>query len=422
MKVLVIGRGGREHCLARSLAESDSVERVFWTPGNGASTETVENPGIPENDFDALAGFVRGQGVDLAVVGPEAPLVAGIADRFREEGLTVFGPSAAGARIEGSKLFAKQLMQGGSIPTAAYRKFTRVEEAVEHMSRSEPPFVIKADGLAAGKGVSIVRSVEEGREMLRLMLEERVFGESGSTVVVEEYLSGEEATMLALCDGERVIPLISSQDHKQVFDGDTGPNTGGMGAIAPAPVVTPKIMGRVVERILLPLVEQLREAGIHYRGIIYAGLMVSEGQPRVVEFNCRFGDPEAEAVIPLLESDLGETLYRTAVGDLGGLTLHWKRAYACDVVMASGGYPGPYTKNMEISGLETVEDQDLLVYHAGTRRDGDRVFTDGGRVLNVVGVGDTLRGAVDRAYRGVEAVTFQDAHYRRDIGFRGLRL
>ncbi|MFW6181882.1 MAG: phosphoribosylamine--glycine ligase, partial [Spirochaetota bacterium] len=252
------------------------------------------------------------------------------------------------------------------------------------------------------------------------MLEERVFGENGARVVVEEYLHGEEATVLALCDGADVVPLISSQDHKPALDGDQGPNTGGMGAIAPAPVVTPRVMGRVIDRILLPLVDLLREEGVEYRGVIYAGLMISEEEPKVVEFNCRFGDPEAEAVLPLLESDLAEALHRAATGSLRGMTLQWKRAWACDVVMASGGYPGAYRKGMEISGLDGAEEEDLVVYHAGTRREQGRVLTDGGRVLNVVGIGHTLRAAVDRAYRGVSRISFQGAHYRRDIGWRGL--
>jgi phosphoribosylamine--glycine ligase len=423
MKVFVIGSGGREHALAVSFARSDRVENLFWTPGNGATPDLAENPGIPSDDIGKLAGFAAEEGIDLTVVGPEVPLVAGIADAFAERGLSLFGPTRSGALLEGSKEFAKEIMREQGIPTASYETFTDSSSALDYLKGASPPYVIKADGLAAGKGVTVAGSLEEAGEALQDLFERRVFGASGDRVIVEEYLSGEEATVLALCDGERVLPLLSSQDHKPVFDGDRGPNTGGMGAIAPAPVVTAEVMGRVTDRVLLPLVAGLRSRNIAYRGVVYAGLMISGGEPSVVEFNCRFGDPEAEALLPLLESDLTDAVEGCVRGDLRGCVLSWREGYACDVVLASGGYPGSYEKGRAIDGLdEAGRLPDVHVYHAGTKRDGDRTVTAGGRVLNVVGLGRRLRDAVERSYDAVEKIRFEGAHCRRDIGHHGLHL
>jgi phosphoribosylamine--glycine ligase len=421
VNTLVVGSGGREHAIAHSLKKSPLVSRLFWTPGNAAVEEIAENPGIPAGDFPALLAFAKKESIGLTVIGPEAPLVDGLADLFAENGLDALGPAAAGARIEGSKAFAKGLMAAAGIPTAVHAEFTSKREALAYIETRPPPYVIKADGLAAGKGVSIARSEAEAAEALGDLLDKKVFGESGLRVVVEDFLAGEEATVLALCDGAHVLPLLSSQDHKPLFDGDRGPNTGGMGAISPAPALSEAVMGRVMERVLLPLVAELRRRGVQYRGVIYAGLMVRDGEPSVVEFNCRLGDPEAEAVLPLLRSDLCELLLRTAKGDLKGCGVEWREAYACDVVLVSGGYPGRYDKGAEILGLERREDdEDVIVFHAGTRKSGARTLTDGGRVLNVVGLGKSLGEAVGRAYGRVPTIRFEGMFYRKDIGFRGL--
>jgi phosphoribosylamine--glycine ligase len=422
LNVLILGSGGREHAIAHALARSSLVDTLFWTPGNAATRDLAENPRIPLDNFDSLIAFARKEHIELTVVGPEVPLVEGIADAFSEEGLDIFGPSAEGARIEGSKAYAKKLMEEKSVPTASFREYSNRTDALRALRGEEPPFVIKADGLAAGKGVCIVHSEDEAERVLTDIFEKGVFGESGRTVVIEEYLQGEEATVLALCDGKNVVPLISSQDHKPIHDGDKGPNTGGMGAIAPAPVVSASVMGRVVDTVLLPLVEAMSERGIDYRGVIYVGLMIREERPFVVEFNCRFGDPEAEAVLPLMRSDLCETLLRTVHGELDNHTIAWHRGYACDVVLVSGGYPGHYEKGHIITGLESLRDiENLTVYHAGTKESGGDVQTSGGRVLNIVGTGQTLEEAIDVAYSHVEKVFFDGMFYRTDIGFRGMQ-
>jgi phosphoribosylamine--glycine ligase len=422
VKVLVLGSGGREHAIAHSLSRSSLVDTLYWTPGNAATEEVAENPRIQLDDMDGLATFARNEAIGLTIVGPEIPLVAGISDFFHENGLTVFGPSADGARIEGSKSFAKKIMRDKGIPTASSKEFTDKISALKALSEEEPPYVLKADGLAAGKGVIIARSLKEAENALTDMFDNKVFGASGLKVVVEDFLEGEEATVLALCDGKNIVPLISSQDHKPVHDGDRGPNTGGMGAIAPAPVVSPRILDRTFDTILIPLVEAFTEQNIDYRGIIYAGLMIKEEYPSVVEFNCRFGDPEAEAVLPLLESDLGEALLCTAKGDLENLTLSWKKGYACDVVLVSGGYPGKYEKEQLITGLDRARGvENLIVFHAGTKKSGKEVLTDGGRVLNVVGMGSSLKDAIDYTYSHVDKFFFDGVFYRTDIGFRGMK-
>ncbi len=422
MKVLVLGSGGREHTIAHTLAKSSMVDTLYWTPGNAATRALAENPGLPLDDMDALASFAGDEGIDLTVVGPEIPLVAGITDVFHQNGLTVFGPTAQGARIEGSKSFAKQLMREKGIPTASSREFTDKISALKALRQAEPPYVLKADGLAAGKGVIVARSLDEVENALTDVFDHSVFGVSGLKVLIEDFLEGEEATVLALCDGKNILPLISSQDHKPIHDGDKGPNTGGMGAIAPAPVVSPRVMDRVIDTILLPLIEAFAEQKIDYRGVIYAGLMIKEGYPYVVEFNCRFGDPEAEVVFPLMESDLCEALLCTVKGELKNHTLTWKKGYACDVVLVSGGYPGSYEKEQLITGLDTVQGiENLTVFHAGTREAGKEVLTNGGRVLNVVGTGKTLKEAIDFTYSHVDKIFYDGIFYRTDIGFRGMK-
>ncbi len=422
MNVLVLGSGGREHALAYKISQSKLLDRLFWTPGNGATEEIAENPHIELDDFESLVKFARENKIDLTVVGPEAPLVKGIADIFDENGLKIFGPFSRGAMIEGSKIFAKNLMKEAGIPTAEYRAFYDEKSAKTYLNEIKPPYVIKADGLAAGKGVVITEDKESAYKVLDDMFEKKIFGESGTRVVIEEFLAGEEATVLALFDGESIVPLISSQDHKPVFDNDRGPNTGGMGAIAPAPVVNDRVMQRVLERILLPLKNSFKEKNILYRGVVYAGLMIVDENPYVVEFNCRFGDPEAEAVLPLLESDILELLLLTAKGRLNESSLKWKNGYCCDVVLCSGGYPGKYEKGKEIHGLENLKNRDdVFVFHAGTKKVDGRLVTNGGRVLNIAALGDTLKSAIDKAYRYVDMVSFDGVHFRRDIGYRGLK-
>ncbi|MBN2322592.1 MAG: phosphoribosylamine--glycine ligase [Spirochaetes bacterium] len=422
MKVLVVGGGGREHAIAWMLNKSNLVDTLYWTPANGGCEDLCENPGIAADDTESLLRFAKGESIDLTVVGPEVPLVRGITDVFNAEGLCVFGPSKQGAMIEGSKGYAKALMKRRGIPTADFREFTDRASAASFLENKTPPYVLKADGLAAGKGVIVAFSQQEAETALCDMFDRKVFGESGSRVVVEEFLEGEEATVLALTDGKTIVPLISSQDHKAAYDDDKGPNTGGMGAIAPAPVVTDTVMGRVMDRILVPLVEELSSLDIDYRGVVYAGLMIKDADPYVVEFNCRFGDPEAEAVFPLMHSDLCDLILRTVRCELNGVRLDWKDAFCCDVVLASGGYPGKYKNGMPVTGVEKAEAmEEIAVFHAGTKLEGDTLLTNGGRVLNIAGTGRTLREAIDTAYRGVDAIRFEGAHCRRDIGHHALK-
>ncbi len=422
MKILIIGSGGREHALAYVIAKSSLVDKIFWTPGNPGARKIAEIPKVSADDFSSLIAFVKKERIDLTIVGPEAPLVGGITDAFRESNLTIFGPTSSGAQIEGSKSFAKELMAKKGIPTARFQKYSDKGTALSAIKAGKPPWVIKVDGLAAGKGVSIVETAQEADTILSDIFERKIFGMSGQSVIVEDFLEGEEATVLAICDGKHILPLLSSQDHKPVYDGDMGPNTGGMGAIAPAPVVSTRVMDRVIDKILVPLVEELISRGIDYRGVIYAGLMIKDEEPYVVEFNCRFGDPEAEAIFPLIEPDLGETILMALEGNLRQHTIRWKNGYACDVVLVSGGYPGSYEKGKPIMGLELLDGvEDLTVFHAGTRETGDGVVTSGGRVLNIVGTGSSLKKAIDHTYKHVEKVSFEGMHYRKDIGFRGMR-
>ena len=422
MKVLVVGGGGREHALAWKIARSPRVDRVYVAPGNAGTALVAENVPIGAEDVEALAGFAEGEGIDLTVVGPEAPLVQGIVDRFRERGLRVFGPSASAARLEGSKAFAKAVMERYGVPTAGYREFTDPEAARAHVREHGAPLVVKADGLAAGKGVTVARTVEEALAAVDAIMVDRAFGEAGARIIVEECLEGEEASFLAFCDGRRVLPMASSQDHKPVFDDDQGPNTGGMGAYSPAPVVTPELFDEIMETVMRPVVEGLARDGIPYVGVLYAGLMIRDGRPKVLEFNCRFGDPECQPIVMRMKGDLVPVLEACIDGDLDRVSLEWDPRAAVCVVMASGGYPGSYRKGIEIRGLdEAAALEDVVVFHAGTRREGDRVVTAGGRVLGVTALGDDIPAAIRRAYEAVERISWEGAHYRRDIGRKALR-
>ena len=425
MKVLVVGGGGREHALCVALAKSPKVDKVFCAPGNGGIAAVAEcRSDLLVSDLDGLVEFAKATRIDLTVVGPEAPLVAGIVDRFKEAGLRVFGPSKAAAQLEGSKDFAKRMMLANNVPTAAHRTFSEAAEARDHIEQCEVfPIVVKADGLAAGKGVSVCESKAEGLAALDEMMNARRFGDAGTTVVIEEFLRGEEASVHAITDGETLYVLPSSQDHKRVGEGDTGPNTGGMGAYSPAPVVeVGDLMDRIVKTILIPTLHGLKREGIPFSGVLYAGLMITKGGPRVLEYNVRFGDPETQVLLPRMQNDLFGVLFAAAEGKLDEVEDIAVDPRTCvGVVMASGGYPGAYQGGKAIQGLDRAGARpDVLVYHAGTRRSGERLVTAGGRVLCVSALGEGFRGACDRAYEAVDDIHFEGAYCRRDIGWRAL--
>lgn len=421
MKVLVIGGGGREHALVWKIAQSPLVTRVYCAPGNPGIGEIAENVPLAVDDLVGLLDFARTHDIDLTVVGPELPLSLGIVDLFEEYGLTIFGARRNAAIIEASKAFSKDLMKKYQVPTAAYGVFEEVAPAVAFIDQVGVPIVIKADGLAAGKGVIIAQSREEAVATVQDMLTGNAFGSAGSRVVIEEFLVGEEASFLAFTDGKAIIPLASAQDHKAVFDGDKGPNTGGMGAYSPAPVVTQAIHDKVMAEVMRRTVDGMAAEGRPYRGVLYAGLMINGDEVKVLEFNARFGDPECQPLLMRLKSDIVPVLLAVAKGDLGGIALEWHDKAAVCVVMAAGGYPADYRKGDPIRGLdEAAALEELFVFHAGTtRRDGE-VVTAGGRVLGVTALGGTVREAIDRAYQGVGAIDWEGVHYRKDIGAKAL--
>ena len=418
MRVLVIGGGGREHALAWKLAASPRVEKVWCAPGNPGISEVAECVSLDITDNTALVTFAWENKIDLTIVGPEAPLAGGIVDVFAAHGLKIFGPTKAAAAIEGSKAFAKNLMKKYGIPTAGYEVFTDAAAAKDYIRAQGVPIVVKADGLAAGKGVVVAETLDQALAAVDMVMTDAVFGTAGARVVIEEFMQGEEASLLAFTDGKTVVPMVSAQDHKRVYDNDQGPNTGGMGAYAPAPVVTPQVLDRVMKEVLQPAVDAMRLEGCPYVGCLYAGLMISGGAPKVVEFNARFGDPETQVVLPLLESDLATVLEACVDGVLDKTTVAWKSGAAVCVVMAAGGYPGDYKKGDVITGLDEAKKTGATVFHAGTAfRDG-RVVTNGGRVLGVTAEdGDVLR-AIAKAYAAVDAISFTGAHYRKDIAHR----
>jgi len=420
MKVLVVGSGGREHTLVWALARSPSVTEVLAAPGNPGMRDTAVCHDVPADDLEALTALAVREEVDLVVVGPELPLTLGLADRLREAGVACFGPGADGARLEGSKAWCKDLMQKAGVPTAAYRTFTDADSALAWLDEGEGGIVVKASGLAAGKGSIVCADRIQARAAVTEIMVERRFGEAGDEVVIEELLEGEETSILALTDGRVLLPLVASQDHKAVGEGDTGLNTGGMGAYAPAPVADPMVLGRVHEQVLGPLLGALQAEGIDYRGVLYAGLMIDrEGQPRVIEFNCRFGDPENQVVLPLVEGDLARALFDAANGDLDPGSLGIADGAAVCVVLASGGYPGSYEKGLPIRGLEEEADE-VIVFHAGTKDVEGRIVTAGGRVLGVTALAPDIRTAVERAYARVETIGFEGMYYRSDIAWRAL--
>ncbi|MDH3439591.1 MAG: phosphoribosylamine--glycine ligase [Gammaproteobacteria bacterium] len=423
MKVLIIGSGGREHALAWKCAASDRVDEVIVAPGNaGTALEPgVRNVPVNAEDIDALLDLASGEAVDLSIVGPEVPLVAGIVDRFRAAGHACFGPDAAGARLEGSKAFTKDFLAKYDIPTARYRNFDDVETALDYVREQGAPIVIKADGLAAGKGVVVAQTLAEAEDAVTSMLSGSSFGAAGARIVVEEFLEGEEASFIVITDGNSVLSLASSQDHKARDEGDSGPNTGGMGAYSPASVVTPEIEARILEQVINPTLAGLRAEGITYTGFLYAGLMITpDGIPKVIEFNCRMGDPETQPIMTRLRSDLVELCEATLDGRLGDVQADWDSRAALGVVMAAGGYPASYAKGRTISGLDESSGDDVKVFHAGTSIEGDDVVTSGGRVLCVVGLGDSVSAASRRAYECVDSIDWDDVYFRRDIGHRAI--
>ena len=422
MKVLVIGSGGREHALAWKLKQSEGVTEVIAAPGNAgtAAEEGIRNVAIDVLDFDGLINLAKEEDVGFTMVGPEVPLVAGVVDRFQADGLACFGPSQGAAQLEGSKAFTKEFLARYDIPTGAYEAFTNPDQAVTYIKRQGAPIVVKADGLAAGKGVVVAQSEEEAIAAVQDMLSGNAFGDAGARVVIEEFLVGEEASFICLCDGETALPFASSQDHKARDDGDRGPNTGGMGAYSPAPVVDEAMHAKIMEQVIYPTLEGMAKDGVPYTGFLYAGLMITpEGVPKVIEFNCRFGDPECEPIMMRLESDLLAVCQSALATDLANTQLQFDARVALGVVMAAGGYPLDYDKGDAISGLE----KELLgtkVFHAGTTDQGGEVVTNGGRVLCVVGMGSSVTTAQARAYERVDLIGWRNRYFRKDIGYRAI--
>jgi phosphoribosylamine---glycine ligase len=421
MKLLVVGSGGREHALAWKLAQSPRVQKVYVAPGNGGTATEPGLENVPLTDIRSLAAFAARESVHLTVVGPEAPLAAGIVDEFRAKGLRIFGPTRNAAQLESSKDFAKQFMIRHSIPTAAYATFSDPAKAVEYIERKGAPIVVKADGLAAGKGVVVATTVAEAKAAVAMMLGDKRFGEAGARVVIEDCLVGEEASFIVMCDGAHVLALATSQDHKRLKDADQGPNTGGMGAYSPAPVVTPKIHAKVMREIILPTVAGMAKDGLPYTGFLYAGLMIDPaGNAKTLEFNCRLGDPETQPIILRLKSDLLDLLEHAVAGTLDQVEADWDRRCALGVVLAAAGYPENPRKGDSIEGLGKPTD-DTHVFHAGTRLEGQTVLTDGGRVLCVTALGDSVKMAQRRAYEALEPIRFAGMQLRRDIGHRAIK-
>ncbi|MBM3255318.1 MAG: phosphoribosylamine--glycine ligase [Candidatus Omnitrophica bacterium] len=425
MKVLIIGSGGREHALAWKIAQSSLADKLFCAPGNAGISRVAECTDIKAEDIKGLLAFAKKERIDFTVVGPEIPLSLGIVDEFQNHKLKVFGPNKKAARLEASKVFAKQLMARYQVPTADFKIFDNLEEAKRHIEKNGAPCVIKADGLAAGKGVVVAKSQEEATAALKSIMQDKVFGDAGARVIIEDCLEGQEASIIVVTDSREVIPLACSQDHKRIYDGDLGPNTGGMGAYSPAPIVSNELFKEIMDKVIHRTIDGLAREGIDYKGILYAGIMLTKEGPRTLEFNVRFGDPETQAILPRLKSDLLEVMLAASeqklnnVSRLGGLS--WdSRACVC-VVMASKGYPGDYQKGQEISGLdETAKMKDVVVFHAATADSKGKYLTSGGRVLGVAGLGNTIYDAISRSYQAVDKISFEGAHYRKDIGKKAL--
>ena len=421
MRILVIGGGGREHTLAWKLSQSKNVEKMYAIPGNPGMEKIAEcNSAISISDNDALVAFAKAHKIDLTVVGPELPLANGVVDAFEAAGLKAFGPSKVAAEIEGSKAFSKWLMKKYDIPTAKFEVFTDAEAARAYVNKQGAPIVIKADGLAAGKGVIVATTLKQAIEAVDSIMCDQTFGEAGSRVVIEECLVGEEASLLTFTDGETIVPMISSQDHKRAYDNDEGPNTGGMGTYAPAPVATKEILAQVQTEILEPTIQAMVAEGRKYVGCLYVGLMITADGPKVIEYNARFGDPETQVVLPLLDGDLAEIMLACIDGKLADTKVSWKDEAAVCVVMAAGGYPASYQKGDVISGIDAAEADGAVVFHAGTAKTDAGIVTNGGRVIGVTATASSIKQAVDNAYAAVAKISFKDNHFRKDIAYRAI--
>ncbi|MCL0033773.1 phosphoribosylamine--glycine ligase [Thermodesulfovibrionales bacterium] len=421
MKALVIGGGGREHAIVWKLMQSRHVDKVYCMPGNAGIAEIAECIDVHSLDFNKLVDFVRYEWVDLTIVGPEGPLSGGIVDAFEREGRRIVGSTKMATQLESSKVFAKEFMKRYRIPTAEYKVFTSYIHAEEYVRMKGLPIVIKADGLAAGKGVFVASRAEEVVDALRLVMKERIFGDAGNRVIVEQYLEGEEVSFMAFTDGNTIIPMVSSQDYKRVFDNDEGPNTGGMGAYSPAPVITRELESIIMERIMRPVISGLKAMGIKYKGVLYAGLIIDNGNPYVLEFNCRFGDPEAQSILSRLNTDIMDIFMAITDERLSDINIEWSDEAAVCVVLASEGYPGKYKRGKVIHGLNDVRDMDdVVVFHAGTAFNDNEIITKGGRVLGVTATGKDINGAKERSYEAVKRIHFEGMHYRKDIANKAL--
>ncbi|HMK61235.1 MAG TPA: phosphoribosylamine--glycine ligase [Dissulfurispiraceae bacterium] len=421
MKVLIVGGGGREHAIAWKLSQSQKVDKIYCTPGNAGIAEIAECIEVASDDFGALLDFVKYEWIDLTIVGPEDPLSKGIVDVFEKEGRRIVGPTKAATMLESSKVFAKDFMKRHRIPTAEYKVFSSYIHAEDYVRMVGAPIVVKADGLAAGKGVIVASTVDDAIDALRLIMKDRAFGNAGDKVVVEKCLRGEEASFMVFTDGETIVPMGSSQDHKRVFDGDNGPNTGGMGAYSPAPIITPQFEKEIIDTIMRPVIDGMKSEGVKFRGILYAGLMIDNGKPSVLEFNCRLGDPETQPVLSRLSTDLLDICLALTDGKLSELDVQWKQEAAVCVVLASKGYPGKYNKGEIITGLDAVKKIDgVTVFHAGTAFNGNNLVTNGGRVLGVTALSSDIRSAKSKAYKAIDLISFSGMHYRRDIADRAL--
>ncbi|HEY7535820.1 MAG TPA: phosphoribosylamine--glycine ligase [Thermodesulfobacteriota bacterium] len=422
MKVLVIGSGGREHALCWKIKQSPLVSAVYCAPGNAGISRHAECVDIKTTDIEGLVRFARAEEIGLTVVGPEFPLALGIVNRFEKEELRIFGPRKEAAEIESSKIFSKNLMKKYNIPTAFFSTFNDFEEAVRWVKEVKPPLVVKADGLTGGKGAMVCKTEKEAFDAIDAMINGKVFGDAGERVIIEEFLEGEEASFLVFTDGETVIPLESSQDHKALLDNDQGPNTGGMGAYSPAPVVTPAVHRRIMEEVMIPTVNALKEEDRKYKGVLYAGVMIKDGEPKVLEFNCRFGDPEAQPLLTRMKSDMVPLLLAVVDERLSGKTIEWRSEASVCVVMVSRGYPGDYRKDLEINGLKEVESmENIHVFHSGTAFQNGKYVTDGGRVIGITSLGKTVSDAIDTAYNAVREVKCESLYYRTDIGEKALK-
>ena len=422
MKILVVGGGGREHALCWKLAQSKNVSEVVCAPGNGGIAKHARCVAVGAEDVDAQVALAKSEQVDLVVVGPEAPLVAGLADQLEAEGIPVFGPSQKAAMLEGSKRFSKEFMERHNVPTARFTSHTDLDDALAEVERRNGPCVVKADGLAAGKGVLLCETVDEAKDAVRSILEDKAFGAAGGELVIEDFLKGEEASILAICDGKDFVTLMAAQDHKAAFEGDKGPNTGGMGAYCPAPLVTDALQKKIIDEVIRPSVDGMAKDGVPFKGVLYAGLMIDGDKLNVLEFNVRFGDPECQPLLTLLKTDLAEVLLKAAKGELSGTSLEWHDGSAICVVLAAGGYPGSYEKGDEILGLDDADKvDDVIVFHAGTKKDGNKIVTNGGRVLGVTGRGANFSDAREKTYKACDVICWNGMRLRRDIGHRAMK-